>query len=452
MGPIDYSIDVKSPFEGAIKGYQTVQAIKTQQADALQKQAAQARTRQMNADFLAASENPTTENIARLSIAYPERAEQMEKVNKMLDSGERDARVMIGSQVYTALRGGNPELAQQILEERATAQENSGDKRNAAATRAQIEVIKQNPQMATAGAGVFLASLMGADKFAETFKSAGEEKRKEAAAPGELAKTEAETVSTLAGAQEKLAGVRAKDAETGLAPLKAADIRSQIGTRAAQLKLDRDKVEGDLQFKMAELVQKSGQLPDDVRKDANEAMTNSVVSTQSAGQLRDLATQVDGIGSSWGQFANAREWVNGALGSETAFTGIRNEYTRLTNSIAIKAFKSSGATGSTSDKDIAMALSGIPKPTDSPEKMSSFLRGMAKLQDISAVTEEAKAEWLAKNKSLTSAGRDINVMGVQVPKGTNFADFSKTFVKQKAEEAGKKAAINNSSYSEFGAQ
>lgn len=53
---------------------------------------------------------------------------------------------------------------------------------------------------------------------------------------------------------------------------------------------------------------------------------------------------------------------------------------------------------------------------------------MAKLNQRTAVMEEAKAEWTNMNGSMGSNKRDIEVLGVRVPQGTTFNNFvSKNF-------------------------
>jgi hypothetical protein len=99
--------------------------------------------------------------------------------------------------------------------------------------------------------------------------------------------------------------------------------------------------------------------------------------------------------------------------------------------------------GPATDRDINMALSGFPKETADAQTLSSFLRGMAKLKQIEAVGDNAKAEWVNSVGSLARAKTDINILGVQVPKGSSYIDFQRRYIKDKAKDLGKSQIMEN---------
>ena len=70
--------------------------------------------------------------------------------------------------------------------------------------------------------------------------------------------------------------------------------------------------------------------------------------------------------------------------------------------------------------------------------MASFLRGMAKMNQYTAVTENAKAEWVNAVGHLGKPKTDINIDGVNVPAGSTFADFARTYMDAKV---GQRAAV-----------
>jgi hypothetical protein len=111
-------------------------------------------------------------------------------------------------------------------------------------------------------------------------------------------------------------------------------------------------------------------------------------------------------------------------------TQLRNEYTRIRNSAAIKSLPPGVAT----DKDIELALKGIPPETANAATISSFLRGMAKMQQYEAASESSKAEWVGSNGNLGRAKTDIDIGGIKVPKGSSFVDFSRQFIDQRAKD------------------
>jgi hypothetical protein len=72
------------------------------------------------------AQNPTPENISQLSIAFPEMSEQFKRSYDMLQPAQQRAKLQFGTQVYAAMQSDRPDIAAQLLNDRATALENSG--------------------------------------------------------------------------------------------------------------------------------------------------------------------------------------------------------------------------------------------------------------------------------------------------------------------------------------
>jgi hypothetical protein len=71
-------------------------------------------------------------------------------------------------------------------------------------------------------------------------------------------------------------------------------------------------------------------------------------------------------------------------------------------------------------------LKGFPPENADARYIASFLRGMAKMQDINAGVEGAKVDWLAGNKGvLTRANQDFIAGDYTVKAGETYADFAK---------------------------
>ena len=210
------------------------------------------------------------------------------------------------------------------------------------------------------------------------------------------------------------------------------DIDSNISTRAGQLGLDRDKLQSEVEMKLYELGQKGNTLDDGAKKIINDSTVAGVAATQASGQMLDLATRLEKQGGGYGAFSTANEWLKGATGNQDAITQMRQEYARIRNNQAVKMLPP----GPASDKDIAMAMQGFPKETADAATMASFLRGMAKLNQYTAATENAKSEWVNAVGHLGKPKTDINVGGVNVPAGSTFADFAAKYVGQLAGQLG----------------
>ena len=78
-----------------------------------------------------------------------------------------------------------------------------------------------------------------------------------------------------------------------------------------------------------------------------------------------------------------------------------------------------------SDADLAVALDGIPKANANPATMASFMRGMAKMQDIDAALNGAKTDWLTQNRGQLGRSNKAFIAGdYSVKPGETYADFS----------------------------
>ena len=198
------------------------------------------------------------------------------------------------------------------------------------------------------------------------------------------------------------------------------NVQSQISNRAAQLGLNAQTTAATVAEKLASISDKANTLPADTKKLVNDAVVLASTSKQSANQMNDLANRIEGIGG-YGGLSRLGEFAKSTIGAEGYETSLRQEYTRVRNSQAIKALPPGPAT----DKDIELALSGFPKNTADSKLVAQFLRGMAKLQDIDSAVSNAKADWLAQNNgTLTRAGKTFIAGDFTVRPGESFNDFT----------------------------
>lgn len=444
MDPINYVRDVQNPFNsvatGMMQGLQLGTAMQAQQEKRRQIEL----QKQMQTDLgaLASKQNPTAQDFAQITTKYPQLAEHFKNTWTMLNADQQQTRLSQASQVYAALNANKPEIARQLLDEQAAAYRNSGMDQDAKTTETLSKLIEMSPETAKTSTGLLLSSVLGPEKFATTFTSLGGEQRAQEKQPGEV---------TTINANARKATYEANNTPQRLAlenTYKASEIRnlgSQIGERASRLKLDRDKLQSDVELKLFELNQKAGTLDDGAKKIINDSTVASVAADQQAGQMLDLAGRLEKQGGGYGAFSTANEWLKGATGNQDAMTQMRNEYTRLRNSSVLKMLPP----GPASDKDIQMAQKGFPSDTADSATMASFLRGMAKLQQYSAVAESAKAEWVNSVGHLGKPKTDIVVDGVNVPAGSTFTDFARQYLDSKTAQRGAQQAqqqLPNRSY------
>src|SRR5205085_408581 len=124
-------------------------------------------------------------------------------------------------------------------------------------------------------------------------------------------------------------------------------------------------------------------------------------------------------------------------------TALKQEYARIVNNQALGGIKDALG-GRVTDVDMKVAMGVVPDANASTETVTSYLRGVSKLQMLDAARQQAQAEWLSQaghNAHLGPAKQDMTVMGTRVPAGTSFADFSRQFIQKKAEEITAQGAL-----------
>lgn len=447
MQPMDYRIQVQNPFEGAIQGVQAGVNL----AGVMDKQAEQQRQldlqRQMQTDLggLAMKVKDGTagaQDFAATVVKYPQLSEHFKRGFDMMSADQQQARLGQATQVYAALNANKPEIAQQLLAEQEAAARNSGNDKDAQAAATLSKLISMSPETAKTSTGLMLSSVMGPDKFTATFTGLGGEQRAQEKQPYEV-------TTAAATAQQKVAEARNTPERLALENSNTRatirNIDSQVGERSQRLGLDRDKLQSEVEMRLYELGQKQGTLTDDAKKIVNDSTVAATTADQAAGQMLDLATRMESEAMGSGLTAKGGELYKQYMGSQDAVTSLRQEYTRLRNTQAVKMLPPGPAT----DKDIALAMKGFPDETADPKTMASFLRGMAKMNQYAAVSESAKAEWVNAVGHLGKPKTDITIDGVKIPAGTTFVDFARQYMPSKTAQRGKEqsqAQVPNASY------
>lgn len=421
--PANYNIDVQSPFQAFAQGAQLGTGLAEIQARRQAQEQDVIRQQQLNqaVQTLNANPNPTAKDYQQLSFLLP--PAQMKSVLDVFQAGtkeQQDNQIAFSGKVLSAFTAGQPQIGIDLLTERATAEENRGNKAQAKAFRDYAELARLNPNAAQKTIGVMLASLPGGDKIIESTIKAQ-------TGPATVSKAEAEAV----GAQLETAN---KPLQLQLGNIKTQadinNIQSQITDRTRRLNLDQDRLTGDVQKTLIELAQKQGTLEPSAVKIVNDSVVASIGLEQAAGKTLDLATKIEQAAGTAGIAAKFSETLKSISGNQDAVTQLRNEYSRLRNTAAIKALPPGVAT----DKDIELALKGIPPETANAATQASFLRGMAKMQQYEAATESAKSEWVNSTGNLGRSKSDIEIGGIRVPKGTTFPEFARQFMDQRAQD------------------
>lgn len=462
VAPIDYTFGgTQSPFQALAQGAQfgaqlgalTAQRQKAEAQAALQQQALEAQqARQQAIAALYANPNPTARDFVRVASMLPEKeAASLRAGFEMLDKDRRSSTLLFGGQVMSALQSPQPEIGITLLRERATAERNAGRADQAQAFETYAKLAEIDPKAVFTQMGTLLSTLgkEGQDAV-ESLTKVGEERRK-AQLFGPQHRTAVATADK-GEADAKAAGVTAEFARPlalanlGEAQAKAItaasdanfrdrlnqagldeknwnvrNVQNQIGIRSAQLGLERDKVGSEVALNLARVAELATSLPEQAKKDINDAAVTAGTSKQQAMQLNSLASKLDQEGGGWGLAARGAEWFKKATGSEGYVSSLRQEFTRLRNSAVVQALPK----GAASDRDIALMLEGFPPATADAKYMASFLRGMAKSQEIIAATENARVDWLSQNRgSLGRARSEFKAGDFTAQPGETWVDLS----------------------------
>lgn len=400
------------------------------QRDAVQQQGqARVRSQQMAADVAAYNTRPTSEAAVRMMTTYPEMREPVKEAWNLRTGEAQRQHLNDLTQMKFALGNGKPELAIGILQRHVDTAVQGGE--DPSEDQHMIDMIRQDPTRFASNLDGLIAAVTP-DKYGDTTKALADSTK--ALADSTKTLGDNSRAAQLQPSLVRRGNAEASQAQTGAAyapqiaqstlatqQAQRRDVDSQIATRAAQVDIARDTLTTNVQMKLQEL-EDAGAKPD---AGSVGIMNSAVVSGSSnaalAEQSRNLADQFGASAARGGAFSGLAEVSKGVFGRQDAVSMLRGRYEQLRNSTAIKSLPP----GPASDKDVKIAMQGFPSPTAPREYIVSWLRGMAKLQDIQASNDNARAEWIAGNGNLGTAKRDILVSGVQIPKGTSYVDYQR---------------------------
>jgi hypothetical protein len=434
--PINYGVEIQDPTQSFLQAFKAGAAI-TDVRMAQEQAAIKAQQQKQIQDAFAKLRQPgaTAQDYANLSMLLPEtQAKAVRESFSMLNTEQQNAARSQAARVFSAFRAGKPDIAIGLIENQIQAKRNSGDEAGARFLETWRDVAKENPNATEDYFGGILAEMPGGKEVLAGALQISEERRKAALQSPALRKATAEATQAELATANTPTRLALENTQT------AANIRnldSQIADRAGRLvldqnrlRLDRDKLQSDVEARLYELNQKGTQLDASATKLVNDAAVAAVGSEQAAGRMLDLAARLEQQGGGYGAFSGVNTWLRNATGNQDAWTQVRNEYVRLRNTQAVKSLPPGPAT----DRDIELALKPFPSENADAATIASFLRGMAKLQQYEAVAESAKSEWVNSVGSLGRATKDIQIGGVQVPKGTTYVDFARQFMDQRAQD------------------
>ena len=437
-GPIDYSAAFQAPAAGQLlnsfnQGLQTAQNMT--QTDITNAQLAQ--MRQMQADTAAVSKNPTPSAIAQLAIKYPAMSENFKRAYDMMNTEQQQARLNQAIPVYAAIQGGNPEVASDLLGKQADAYQSAGQQAQAMQARALSQFVQDHPVAAKMTMGILLAGTMGPDKFTDTFKTVGDERRAEELQPATVAEKTGQAQTALA------TGAAAPQKQA----LEAGNIASQIEERSAKLGLNTTKLNADIEAKKQQLdiERLKANMPPKLMENINTAVGQSATANITADKFEDMANRFQNKQPVPGFRGNIAEHWKAFWGDQGDITALRQEMDRLRVSgvLSVLPKNAEGAPfAPRSTSELQLLSKGIPGPNETPEVVAKYFRAAAFALRIEAATSDLKAQWQSNNRTLGPAQQVMNINGSAVPKGITYQKFQDQYLTRHLSEIERKQ-LNN---------
>lgn len=420
MDPINYSQGFQNPmdsFTGAFKvGGATLQQQTAADAAALARQQAEAEAKRQ-ADIAARlkelSTNPSYDGYMQLSLMLDkDRGKLVQDAANSMKTEQKNAALTENMQIFSALDNGRADIAADLLRrqaEAARAAKNDAGAKYAETLATMVESGEEGVDSVKTMFGTETAVFPGGKDAMETYFKLKAEQRAQQEHPTLMAQKQAELDKAKTDAERLAIEVKYTDRLQQANLDKLAAETAKLNAEAFKLKLEGERPKGT-------------EIDESARKLLNEA-TNAVLQADLVGsQVSNLSRAFDALKPPSGWGAKGAESLKKVLGGEDKFTQLKQEYVKLRNTEALRNLPP----GPASDKDIEIALKAFPDDNANPELISSFLKGMAKLQKYSSDVNKAKAEWVNQNGSLGPAQMDFTAGGSPVKKGMPFWDFAKS--------------------------
>ena len=267
--PFDYGVNIPDPAQAFTQAYQMGTVI-TQQRLA-QEEAQKKQLLQTELANLYKNPNATATDYARVAAFLPkEQAAIVQQGFERKTKEQQQTDLLMGGQVYSAIKAGRLDIAEIRLTEKATALRNSGRENEAKAAENALELIKLKPELAQATIGLYMAKLPGGTEYLTNADKALAIIRAEQLAPSGL--REAVAKAEKAESDAKIALANATNA-----PEKAAAEAALVQAQAEKAQVDAKYEE---QIKLADLKKKAADLG------LTTAQTNQVLA-----QIRKLGVE-----------------------------------------------------------------------------------------------------------------------------------------------------------------
>ena len=261
--PFDYGVNIPDPAQAFTQAYQMGTVI-TQQRLA-QEEAQKKQLLQTELANLYKNPNASATDYARVAAFLPtDQAKIVTEGFARKTKEQQQNDLLMGGQVYSAIKAGSPDIAERLLTEKATALRNSGRENEAKAAENALELIKLKPELAQATIGLYMAKLPGGTEYLTNADKALATIRAEELAPSGLREAVAKAEKAESDAKIALANAdNAPEIAAAEARLKKAQAeKAQVDAKyAEQIKLaDLKKMAADLGLTTAQTNQVLAQI------------------------------------------------------------------------------------------------------------------------------------------------------------------------------------------------
>jgi hypothetical protein len=192
--PYDYTVQAPDITGSILGGIQAGQQLRSNQ-DALEsRDATIAKQQQYAADLQNYLSAPSAGNASAMIAKYPEFQKSLSASFDIYDKGQKDEIFKSGTQAYSAIQNGKPEVAKKILDDRIAAFENSGqDTKDLLDLRRQLD---SDPKAVASGLALTMSALKPDD-----WGKISTELRETSKAPAELSLAEAKAAKAATDAK-----------------------------------------------------------------------------------------------------------------------------------------------------------------------------------------------------------------------------------------------------------
>jgi hypothetical protein len=257
QAPINYAVDVQSPFEAALGGFKLGAGVAEVEATRAARE--RALTAQTALGDLFKNPNATAADYARVTAFLPKDQAAIVQTGFEAQTKEQQQNTLKeGTQVYTAIKSGNLPVAEMRLTERAKALREAGKEKEAQGFDDLSNLIRMNPTGAQTTIALTLAALPGGKEFLENADKALSTQREEALAPAKLqealGKATQEEQKALNAVATAADDVKKAEAENKLAQAQADKAKVEALFAEEKAKTDLEKTRADIRKTDADIL------------------------------------------------------------------------------------------------------------------------------------------------------------------------------------------------------